>query len=51
MTGMSGAGTSTALTMLADVGYFCVANLPVPLVPKMAERLRVRHSDIHEIAL
>ena len=28
VTGMSGAGKSTALKMLEDVGYFCVDNLP-----------------------
>ena len=40
VTGMSGAGKSTALKMLEDMGYFCVDNLPVPLIPKMAELLR-----------
>ena len=32
VTGMSGAGKSTALKMLEDMGYFCVDNLPVPLL-------------------
>ena len=41
VTGMSGAGKSTALKMLEDMGYFCVDNLPVPLIPKMAELLSV----------
>ena len=36
VTGMSGAGKSTALKMLEDMGYFCVDNLPVPLLPKFA---------------
>ena len=48
---MSGAGKSTALKMLEDVGYFCVDNLPVPLVPKLAELLRVPNSEINKIAL
>ena len=30
VTGMSGAGKSTALKMLEDMGYFCVDNLPIP---------------------
>ena len=51
VTGMSGAGKSTALKMLEDVGYFCVDNLPVPLVPKLAELLRVPNSAINKIAL
>ena len=37
VTGMSGAGKSTALKMLEDMGYFCVDNLPVPLVEKFID--------------
>lgn len=37
VTGLSGAGKSTVLKMLEDAGYFCVDNLPVPLLPKFAE--------------
>ncbi len=51
VTGMSGAGKSTALKMLEDVGYFCVDNLPVPLVPKLGELLKVPSSEINKIAL
>lgn len=36
ITGMSGAGKSSALKMLEDAGYFCVDNLPIPLVKKFA---------------
>ena len=36
VTGMSGAGKSTALRMLEDMHYFCVDNLPVPLLEKFA---------------
>ena len=32
VTGLSGAGKSTALGTLADLGYYCVDNLPPPLV-------------------
>ena len=32
LTGMSGAGKSTAFKMLEDLGYYCVANLPVQLL-------------------
>ena len=42
VTGMSGGGKSTALKMLEDMGYFCVDNLPVPLIPKLAELLAAR---------
>lgn len=51
VTGMSGAGKSTTLKMLEDVGYFCVDNLPVPLIPKMADILRVPGAEINKAAL
>lgn len=51
VTGMSGAGKSTALKMLEDAGYFCVDNLPVQLVPKLGELLSMPGTEIHKIAL
>ena len=51
VTGMSGAGKSTALKMLEDAGYFCVDNLPVQLVPKLGELLIVPGTEINKIAL
>ena len=51
VTGMSGAGKSTAMKMLEDFGYFCVDNLPVPLIPKMAELLSVPGTEINKAAL
>ncbi len=51
VTGMSGAGKSSVLRMLEDAGYFCVDNLPVPLIPTFA-RLTVKESpNIRKIAL
>ena len=37
VTGMSGAGKSTALKMLEVAEFFCVDNLPIPLVEKFAQ--------------
>ncbi len=37
LTGVSGAGKSQAVRALEDLGYFCVDNLPVTLLPTMAE--------------
>ena len=34
VTGMSGAGRTTALKMLEDMDYFCVDNLPIPLLTR-----------------
>jgi len=36
VTGLSGAGKSTALRALEDGQFFCVDNLPLPLVPELA---------------
>ena len=51
VTGMSGGGKSTALKMLEDMGYFCVDNLPVPLIPKLAELLAARGAEMTKAAL
>lgn len=37
VTGMSGGGKRTAMKMLEDVGYFCIDNLPIPLIGKLVE--------------
>ena len=37
LTGMSGAGKSTAFKMLEDIGYNCVDNLPIPLLKSMVD--------------
>ena len=37
VTGMSGAGKSSTLKMMEDLGYFCIDNLPAPLIEKFAE--------------
>ncbi|WP_052555475.1 RNase adapter RapZ [Enhygromyxa salina] len=37
VTGLSGAGKSTCLRALEDLGYYCVDNLPVPMLPALVE--------------
>jgi UPF0042 nucleotide-binding protein len=37
ITGLSGSGKSTAIAALEDVGFFCIDNLPVELLPKFLE--------------
>lgn len=37
ISGLSGAGKSRAASFMEDMGYFCVDNLPVPLITKFAE--------------
>ncbi len=51
VTGMSGAGKSTALKMLEDAGYYCVDNLPVPLIEKFAELVSTPNSEIEKVVI
>lgn len=50
VTGLSGAGKSTALRVLEDLGYFCVDNLPTPLALEFARMAQTR-PDIEHVAL
>ncbi|HEY6911069.1 MAG TPA: RNase adapter RapZ [Myxococcales bacterium] len=45
VTGMSGAGKSTATKALEDLGFFCIDNLPVMLLPKLLELVAHGTSD------
>lgn len=51
VTGMSGAGKSTALNFLEDCGYYCADNLPVPLIGKFAELVGAPGSEVEKVAL
>jgi len=51
VTGMSGAGKSSTLKMLEDAGYFCVDNLPVPLISKFAKLLFQEHGQYDKVAI
>jgi UPF0042 nucleotide-binding protein len=39
ISGVSGSGKSTALQALEDLGYFCIDNLPAPLLPELIRYL------------
>lgn len=51
VTGMSGAGKTSALKMLEDMGFYCVDNLPIPLVEKFAELTLSNQGGIKDAAL
>ncbi|WP_167955354.1 RNase adapter RapZ [Anaerosporobacter faecicola] len=51
VTGMSGAGKSSVLKMLEDIGYFCVDNLPIQLILKFAQLAHEQSSQIDKVAL
>ncbi|WP_115720031.1 RNase adapter RapZ [Gallaecimonas mangrovi] len=48
VSGTSGAGKSVALKVLEDLGYYCVDNLPLNLLPALLETLR---SDVQKVAV
>ncbi|HET7891205.1 MAG TPA: RNase adapter RapZ [Candidatus Sulfotelmatobacter sp.] len=50
ITGMSGSGKASVLKAFEDLGYFCVDNLPVQLIPQFAD-LAVQSSEIRRTAL
>ena len=50
ITGMSGSGKASALKAFEDLGYYCVDNLPVDLIPRFAE-LAVQSLDTRRTAL
>ncbi len=51
VTGMSGSGKRTAMKMLEDVGFYCVDNLPVPLIEKFVELITMPNSEVNKVAL
>jgi len=50
ITGMSGSGKASALKAFEDLGYYCVDNLPVQLIPRFAE-LAIQSGEIQRTAL
>ena len=48
---MSGAGKSTAMKMMEDMGYFCVDNLPIALFGKFLELFDGSHPTQQKVAL
>ena len=50
VTGMSGAGRSTALKILEDMGYYCADNLPISLLPMFAQLMN-DNQDITKAAV
>lgn len=51
VTGLSGSGKSTAIKAFEDLHYFCIDNLPVPLLPEFLALCERDMPDISRIAL
>ena len=45
VSGMSGAGKTTAMGILEDMGYHCMDQFPVKLLPELLEII-IRHDDL-----
>src|ERR1035437_2012205 len=50
ITGMSGSGKASVLKSFEDLGYYCVDNLPVELIPRFAE-MALQSAEIRRTAL
>ncbi len=51
VTGLSGAGKSTVIKAFEDINYFCIDNLPVPLLPPLLDLCSEKMQDVSRIAL
>src|SRR5580700_7422872 len=50
ITGMSGSGKASVLKAFEDLGYYCVDNLPIELIPRFAE-MALQSAQIRRTAL
>lgn len=51
VSGLSGSGKTTAMAALEDLSFYCVDNLPVPLVPQFVALCTTSTSSIQKIAM
>ncbi len=51
VTGLSGSGKSTAIRVLEDLGFYCIDNLPVTLIPRFLELCANSEEHISRVAL
>src|SRR5439155_3477625 len=51
ITGMSGSGKGTVVKAFEDLGFFCIDNLPVPLIPKFIDGFHTSGGEVDRAAL
>ncbi|WP_275043714.1 RNase adapter RapZ, partial [Leptospirillum ferriphilum] len=51
VSGLSGAGKSHAIRALEDLGYFCVDNLPPPLLPTFSDLVTHHVPEMSHVAI
>lgn len=51
ISGRSGSGKSTALNVLEDLGFYCIDNLPVSLLPSLSTQIQRGKQAIQDVAV
>lgn len=51
VTGMSGSGKSEVMSILEDMGYYCIDNLPAELIPKIFELGAQSQANLQNVAI
>jgi UPF0042 nucleotide-binding protein len=51
ITGLSGSGKGSILRTLEDLGYYCVDNLPIPLIPTFVDLVGKGSEEVERVAL
>jgi len=51
VTGLSGSGKSTAIHVLEDLGFYCIDNLPIALIPRLVELWETSRDEVRRVAL
>lgn len=51
VTGMSGAGKSSIMDVMEDIGYYCIDNIPPKLISKFVDLCRQSESEISKVAV
>jgi len=51
VTGMSGSGKGTVLNAFEDLGFFCIDNLPVSLIPRFIQGFHVSGGEVERAAI
>ncbi len=51
VTGLSGAGKTTVLRSLEDIGFYCADNIPLPLIPEFVDIIIEKNLKVNNIAI
>jgi len=51
VSGLSGSGKTTGLRALEDLGYYCIDNLPIALLPALGEQLQLDNPNLRHAAV